>query len=205
MEKTNPLASGGRLMLRNGITSVWKEQLMDVELMTLGFLMSGPKTGYRMQNIAGRLTLNYNLSLNQIYPVLRKLEEAGFVEKETVIQTGRPNKNVYSLSTAGRDHFTKRITAPAKPFDYVLEFLVRVLFFRFLDREAIVGEFDKEICSLQEQIDDLEAMAETVREKADRDGAFCYQTAIHLLRTLRDWYAEEMERRKQQYFSKDFG
>lgn len=172
---------------------------MDVELITLGFLMSGPKTGYRMQNIAGRLMLNYNLSFNQIYPVLRKLEEAGFVEKETIIQTGRPNKNVYSLTAVGRDHFAKRITAPAKPFDYVLEFLVRVLFFRFLDQKAIIGEFEKEICSLQEQIDDLKAMAQTVKEKADHDGAFCYGTAIHLLQTLRDWYADEMERRKQQY------
>jgi len=175
---------------------------MDAELMTLGFLMSGPKTGYRIRNIAGRLMLNYNLSFNQIYPVLSKLEEAGLVEKETIIQTGRPNKNVYSLTPAGRDYFTKRITAPPKPFDYVLEFLVRVLFFRFLDQKAIVGEFEKEICSLQEQIDDLEAMAETVKANADQDGAFCYQTAIHLLRTLRDWYAQEMERRKHQCCSR---
>jgi len=170
---------------------------MDVELMTLGFLMAGPKTGYKMQNIAGKLTLNYNLSLNQVYPVLRKFEEAGFVQKETIIQTGRPNKNVYSLTREGRDYFLKRITAPPKPFDYVLEFLVRVLFFRFLETKDIIGEFAKEICSLQEQLEDLLAMEEAVIRSADKNGEFCYRTAVHLLRTMIEWYLQELDRRKQ--------
>jgi DNA-binding PadR family transcriptional regulator len=168
---------------------------MDVELVTLGFLMSGPKTGYRMQSIAGRLMLNYNLSLNQVYPQLRKFEEAGLVRKETIIQTGRPNKNVYALTEAGRDYFKKRITAPPKPFDYVLAFLLRVLFFRFLDPKIIIGEFEKEISSLQEQLDDLLGMEETVNTAADENGQFCYRTAVHLLRTMIGWYSEELRRR----------
>ncbi|HOK07490.1 MAG TPA: PadR family transcriptional regulator [Syntrophales bacterium] len=170
---------------------------MDFELMTLGYLLSGPKTGYRMQEIAGKMMLNYNLSLNQVYPTLRKLEEKGFVKKEVVIQTGRPNKNVYTITEAGKEHFLHRITAPPVPFDYVLPFLVRVLFFRHLTQEQIINEFEKEICSLQEQIDDLEAMEERVEEKADRDGKFAYRTALHLLVTLRDWYREELGRRKE--------
>lgn len=169
---------------------------MDVELVTLGFLMAGPKTGYRMQNIAGKLMLNYNLSLNQVYPALRKFEEAGFVKKEVVIQTGRPNKNVYSLTDQGRDYFLKRITAPHEPFDYVLDFLVRVLFFRFIEKTNIFNEFEKEINSLQEQLEGLELMEETVEHNADENGKFCYRTAIHLLQTLIDWYAKELERRR---------
>ncbi len=169
---------------------------MDFELVTLGYLLSGPKTGYRMQEIAGKMMLNYNLSMNLIYPTLRKLEEKGFVKKEVVIQTGRPNKNVYSITETGRKYFLQRITAPPQPFDYVLDFLVRVLFFRHLAREQIIAEFQKEICSLQEQIDDLAAMEETVKKKADRDGEFAYRTAVYLLTTLRDWYAAELERRK---------
>ncbi len=169
---------------------------MDFELVTLGYLLSGPKTGYRMQEIAGKMMLNYNISMNQIYPTLRKLEEKGFVKKEVVIQTGRPNKNVYSITETGRNYFFQRITAPPELFDYVLDFLVRVLFFRHLTREQVITEFQKEICSLQEQIDDLAAMKETVKKKADRNGEFSYRTAVHLLTTLRDWYTAELERRK---------
>ncbi len=49
---------------------------MDVELITLGFLMSGPKSGYRLQSIAQNMMLLYRVTLNQVYPALRKLEKA---------------------------------------------------------------------------------------------------------------------------------
>jgi DNA-binding PadR family transcriptional regulator len=101
---------------------------MDFEILTLGFLKSSPKTGYRMQEIAGKMALDFNISMNQVYPVLRKLEEKALVKKETVIQTGRPNKNVYSITDEGQEYFSRRLTAPHEPFDFVLDFLVRVLF-----------------------------------------------------------------------------
>lgn len=176
---------------------------MDFELMTLGFLLSGPKTGYRMQEIAGKMMLDYNLGLNQIYPTLRKLEERGFVKKEVVVQMGRPNKNVYTVTETGREYFHQRITAPHQPVDYVLDFLVRVMFFRHLNPAEAVTEFEKEIASLQEQIDDLLAMEERVRERADRNGQFCYRTALFLLTMLRDWYGEELTRRKGELIPKD--
>jgi DNA-binding PadR family transcriptional regulator len=169
---------------------------MDFELLTLGFLNSSPKTGYRMQQIAGNMMLNFSISMNQIYPTLRKFEEQGFVKKETVVQEGRPNKNVYAITETGREYFLKRITAPHEPFDYVLDFLVRVLFFRFLSREQVFKEFEEEINSLQEQIDNLETMEDTVNARADRYGEFCYRTALQMLRTLRGCYIAEQDRMK---------
>jgi DNA-binding PadR family transcriptional regulator len=134
--------------------------------------------------------------MNQVYPTLRKFEEKGFVKKEIVVQTGRPNKNVYAITETGRDYFLQRITAPHEPFDYVLDFLVRVLFFRFLSEEQVFKEFEEEINSLQEQIDNLETMEGRVTEKADEYGEFCYRTALHLLRTLRDCYVGELNHKK---------
>jgi DNA-binding PadR family transcriptional regulator len=170
---------------------------MDFELLTLGFLNSSAKTGYRMQEIAGKMMLNFNISMNQVYPTLRKFEEKGFVKKEIVVQTGRPNKNVYAITETGRDYFLQRITEPHEPFDYVLDFLVRVLFFRFLSKEQVFKEFEEEINSLQEQIDNLETMEGRVTEKADEYGEFCYRTALHSLRTLRDCYTNELNRKKE--------
>lgn len=169
---------------------------MDFELLTLGFLNSSPKTGYRMQEIAGRMMLNFNISMNQVYPTLRKFEEKGLVKKDIVVQAGRPNKNVYAITETGRDYFLHKISAPHEPFDYVLDFLVRVLFFRFLSEEQVFKEFEEEINSLQEQIDNLETMEGRVTEKADEYGEFCYRTALHLLRTLRDCYTNELKRKK---------
>lgn len=169
---------------------------MDVELMALGFLMSGPKTGYQMQKIAGKLLLNYNLSLNQIYPTLRKFEASGLVRKETVLQSDRPNKNVYSLTDRGRQFFLERVSGPPAPLDYRLDFLARVFFFRFLEPEQRLRELEKEINSLDEQLDDLRSMDEATRQNADQFGRFAYLTAIHMLQCLRDWYQAELDGKK---------
>ena len=88
---------------------------MDTDQIILGFLMSGPKSGYKIKNITGRLMMAYNLSLNQIYPALRKLEAADLVRKEVVIQTGKPNKHVYSITEKGRREFLKSLVSPPIP------------------------------------------------------------------------------------------
>ena len=168
---------------------------MDVELMTLGFLISGPKTGYRLKNIAGKMMLFYNISLNQIYPTLRKLEDAGYVTKEVVIQTGKPNKHLYHVTDKGKEYFKKRLTGPPTPMEYNLDFLVKSFFFRFLDKNLIIDQFTKEIASLEEQLEDLSEMRENVEKHADENGRFAYETAVRLVRTLRDCYQEEMEKR----------
>ncbi len=67
---------------------------MDTDQIILGFLMSGPKSGYKIKNITGRLMMAYNLSLNQIYPALRSRGN-GPGAQGSVIQTGKPNKHVF--------------------------------------------------------------------------------------------------------------
>ena len=173
---------------------------MDTEGIILGFLMSGPKTGYQIKTITGKMTTSYNLSLNQIYPALRKIESAGLVKKEVVFQTGKPNKHVYSITDQGRKIFSESMSAPSMPFDYQLDFLTRAFFFRFLSEEEIMTRFEEEIDSLEEQLHDLEQIRPTVEAKADENGRFVYDTIVAMIQILRDRYKEERARRmsKQQ-------
>lgn len=169
---------------------------MDVELMTLGYLMSGPKTGYRMKSIAGKMMLFYNVSLNQIYPTLRKLEEAGYIKKEIVVQLGKPNKHMYSVTDEGRVFFKNKMLAPAVWMDINFPFLVKALYFRFLEDDDVDQEFEKEIMALEEQLTDLEESGENVSTQADDHGVFIYNTALFILRGLKDNYQRELDRRK---------
>ncbi|SHK52448.1 DNA-binding transcriptional regulator, PadR family [Desulfatibacillum alkenivorans DSM 16219] len=168
---------------------------MDVELLALGYLSSGPKTGYKLNQIFGNMMLYYAVSLNQIYPVLRNLEAKGHVEKEVVIQVGKPNKNMYSITEEGRKALEQKLTGPPEPMDYHLPFLTRALFFRFLDSDKTQAAFEDEIASLSEQVATLQEMEDTVNERADQNGAFAYKTAVHLLETLISWYQAELDRR----------
>ncbi len=178
---------------------------MDVELMTLGFLNSGPKTGYKLNRIFGNLMLYYAISLNQIYPVLRSLEGRGLVEKQVIFQEGKPNKNLYTITEPGRQFLEEKLTSQPRPLDYHLPFLVRVFFFRFLDKEQACEEFRKEVESLQEQKENLETMADKVAERADCNGSFAYRTAVHLLESLIQWYEAEWDKRREKLNRKEGG
>jgi DNA-binding PadR family transcriptional regulator len=51
----------------------------------------------------------------QIYRVLRRMEEAGWVTHTDVAQEGRPDKKVYEVSVAGRAELTQWLAEPVDP------------------------------------------------------------------------------------------
>ena len=176
---------------------------METDMMILGFLMSGPKTGYKIKNITGKMMIAYNLSLNQIYPALRKLETANLVKKEVVFQTGKPNKHMFTITDEGKKLFKQSLIAPPDPIDYDLDFLVKLFFFRFLDKENIIRQFEQEIISLDEQLEDFEQVKPVVDQEGTEDGRFIYSTIVSFIRLLRDRYSAELERRKTAYASQE--
>lgn len=164
--------------------------------MILGFLMSGPKTGYRLKAISGKMIIFYSITLNKIYPALRKLEASGYVKKEIVFQTGKPNKHLYSLTPSGKAYFLEKLNAPLPPPDLSDPFLIKAFFFRFLDKDQIIAQFEKEILSLEETLRDLENLHDTVVSRADSHGKFIYRTTLMQLGNKKRTYQNELARLK---------
>lgn len=69
----------------------------------LGLLNYQETTGYEIMGVF-RDSLNYfwNAKTSQIYRELQKLEQKEFVHKTIIPQSGKPDKNVYSITEAGR-------------------------------------------------------------------------------------------------------
>jgi len=51
----------------------------------------------------------------QVYKVLARMEESGWVGHTVVAQEGRPDKKVYAVTTAGRAELADWIALPAEP------------------------------------------------------------------------------------------
>lgn len=67
-------------------------------------LADEPLTGYDLaKTFSESIGFFWRADHQQIYRVLRRLREEGLVEDETVVQQGRPNKRVYSITPAGRE------------------------------------------------------------------------------------------------------
>ncbi|MRH89294.1 PadR family transcriptional regulator [Nocardia sp. SYP-A9097] len=55
----------------------------------------------------------WNATHQQIYRVLKRMEEQSWVTAEAVAQEGRPDKKVYTVSDAGRAELTRWIAEPS--------------------------------------------------------------------------------------------
>ncbi len=69
----------------------------------LGLLHYGDMTGYEIRTVfKDSLNFFWSAQTSQIYRELDVLEKKGWIEKREMEQDGRPNKNICSITEAGR-------------------------------------------------------------------------------------------------------
>ena len=76
-----------------------------MRLTLLALLAAGPAHGYELlqalEKLLGPVCPPPNVG--QVYVTLRRLEEAGLIVGTDVAQSGRPNKRIFTLTSAGRE------------------------------------------------------------------------------------------------------
>jgi len=86
-------------------------ELSKTSYVILGMLRTRAHTGYEIKSIVDHSTrFFWAASYGQIYPELKRLEEAGLVEGESVPQDGR-RRRAYSLTASGREALEEWITS----------------------------------------------------------------------------------------------
>jgi DNA-binding PadR family transcriptional regulator len=102
---------------------------MVIEIFALSILRAGPAHGYELKRRVQRPSLAA-LSNNSLYPMLRRFENEGLVTRATEAQQGKPARNVYSITDAGRERLRTLLwELPRELATNEEEFLVRVSFF----------------------------------------------------------------------------
>ncbi len=76
------------------------------DLILLGILMDGPQHGYEMrQHLQKRLGQIATITGGTLYYTLRKLERRKLVAMKRGREGNRPERMVYTITAAGREHF----------------------------------------------------------------------------------------------------
>lgn len=104
---------------------------------------------------------------SQIYPLLTKMEEKGFLVHEIVEQVGRPNKKIFSITEKGKQALKKWIAkSPSDPI-HRDEFLIKIYSASLLGEENSIklvheriAKLDESIASLSGKITEIEQMEE---------------------------------------------
>lgn len=128
-----------------------------VTLLALGSLEDGPLHIYelkkRMQACVGHF---YKLSDGTLYPLLRKLEQRGFVTSGVEAGEGHPDRVVYQATPEGRAAF-RELAGSALPREAgAIHFYARLVFFPYLEpevRRRIVSERRAQVCAEAEAIE----------------------------------------------------
>jgi DNA-binding PadR family transcriptional regulator len=103
----------------------------------LGLLTYAPLSGYDIRRIYAQSMGNFwSESYGHIYPILKRLEEEGLATHEVVRQGGKPDRNVYTITDAGRTEVRAWLAQPSDTHKERVEVLLKV----FLSWETGPGE-----------------------------------------------------------------
>jgi len=89
-----------------------------LELALLGLIAEQhPRSGYDLvQTFRLSMVHYWHAHPGQIYPTLERMERDGWIAGREVIQRGRPNKRVYSITAEGRRVLLEWLRSPYEPF-----------------------------------------------------------------------------------------
>lgn len=84
----------------------------------LGLLEYASNTGYDLAKMFEASINNFwHAQSSQIYRELNRMEEKCWVVSENIIQQGKPNKRLYSITDEGRNAFNQWMNTPAPLFE----------------------------------------------------------------------------------------
>ena len=164
---------------------------MLLEIFVLSVLRNGPVHGYALKRRVQRPSLT-PLSNNSLYPMLRRFEAEDLVTKTVEEQDGRPARNVYAITAAGRSRLTQLLTElPASPAASDEEFLVRLSVFGEIPeahRRAILKAREAVLDASRAQIGTL--LAESGGPGKPKWRTLVMEHALEINQRERDWIAE---------------
>lgn len=154
---------------------------LSIEHALLGFLLEQRRHGYAMyQELEDPTELGpvWQIKLSQLYALLGKLEDAGFIVATVEPQESKPPRKLYKLTTDGEKAFAAWVQSPVKHGRSLrLEFLVKLYFARRqgLKSAAQLLSAQRELCR-----DWAEAETEIIRQ--EREGGRRYSRLVHAFR-----------------------
>ncbi|GIP19826.1 PadR family transcriptional regulator [Paenibacillus sp. J22TS3] len=115
----------------------------------LAMLVRKPCSGYEL---AEMLEVFWQAKHSQIYPLLAKLENDGYLTPENVEQTGRPNKKLYHITDSGRDKLKAWMDkAPSVPVSRD-EFLIKAYSISLTDSATANRLFEDRITYYKDKV-----------------------------------------------------
>ncbi|WP_433946674.1 PadR family transcriptional regulator [Paenibacillus sp. SN-8-1] len=115
----------------------------------LAMLVRKPCSGYELAEL---LEVFWQAKHSQIYPLLAKLENDGYLTPENIEQTGRPNKKLYHITHEGKEALKVWMDkAPSVPVSRD-EFLIKAYSISLTDADTARGLFEDRLSYYKDKV-----------------------------------------------------
>lgn len=143
---------------------------MNVRTLCLGVLQLRDATGYEIKKMVEEGMFNHFIeaSYGSIYPALTRMSQDGLVTCRREIQSGKPDKKVYSITPAGRAELMRTLSATPSDDKFKSEFLFIMLLADLLPCEHIAGIYGQRIARMRAELEDLHACAAQCERNGSR-------------------------------------
>ena len=137
---------------------------MSLRFALLGLLAVQPASGYDLKRAINRSTyFIWNATGPQIYNTLHKLHEEGYITSQSLPQTGKPDKQIHTITASGKVALKKFVSEPIHSSVTRDEVLLRIFFGNFGSKPAI----DRELKAYLDRIGKERATMEATKARID--------------------------------------
>jgi PadR family transcriptional regulator AphA len=131
---------------------------MSLRFALLGLLAVQPASGYDLKRAINRSTyFIWNATGPQIYNTLHKLREEDYITSRSLPQTGKPDKQIHTITANGKAALKKFVSEPIHAAVTRDEVLLRIFFGNFASKSAIKRELEAYLDRIRKERATMEA------------------------------------------------
>ena len=131
---------------------------MSLRFALLGLLAVQPASGYDLKRAINRSTyFIWNATGPQIYNTLHKLREEDYITSRSLPQTGKPDKQIHTITANGKAALKKFVSEPIYAAVTRDEVLLRIFFGNFASKSAIKRELEAYLDRIRKERATMEA------------------------------------------------
>lgn len=170
---------------------------MNTKELCLGTLLLGDASGYEIKGMFENAFRHFQrISYGSIYPALNSLADDGLVDFTSEVQSGRPDKKIYSITPKGRLHFATALNKAEPKESFQSDFLTLILFSNTLTPERLKEVFHAYISQLSKDLEDLHGLLEDDSDCPPFQARFTIEFGIHTIGAQLDF----IQQRQQELF-----
>jgi len=131
-----------------------------LELALLGLIAATPRiSGYDIVRIFDLSMRHFwHAHQGQIYPTLARMERDGWISSREVIQRGRPNKRLFSITPVGRAALERWLKSPFESMKLKHAPLLKTLYLGHLGADGALRKFSEQRADCAAYLEELRAI-----------------------------------------------